>query len=332
MPERLELRDGLALRGEFALRDGLALRGEFALRDGLALRGEFALRDGLAFARFAVIAALLAIAAPSGAAPRTRHITRPHPPTAVLTIGRSSTMLGDSHVWDYATALFVDSTRGVPEAGYWRVPAGDVRLMTRADTVPLTTTPDIVNGVAYFAPNGAVHYVAGATYTLTAAGSDTIGAFNVSVIAPPQPHITAPPMNDTLARGADLVVTWEAGAPGDSVGVELMPHSPAGVPHLTHRAPDNGRFVFRAAAIARCPSDYVTMVTVTRMRQTPVTATGVRSGAFRAVASDYVHVSFRPRRPQARPSHSLPVHPRRSHAPASHPAHTDPSALMRRGR
>ncbi len=222
--------------------------------------------------------------------------TAPAPTTtAVLTVSRASTMRGESHLWDYASAMFVDSTRGAPEAGYWRVPAGDVRLIAGAETLDLPAGTNPVSGTAYFAPHSSVHYVAGETYTMTASGSDSVGAFRVQVVAPPQPHVTAPAMNDTLARGQDLVVTWDPGAPGDSVTVDLMPHSPEGTPRLLLRVPDTGRHVFPAAAIADCPSDYVTMITVTRTRETPVVATGVRGGAFRAIASDYVHVSFRPR-------------------------------------
>ena len=74
--------------------------------------------------------ALLSASTPASATARhaRRRVTQAHPPVAVLTVSRSRTMLGETHLWDYASALFIDSTRGVPEAGYWRVPAGEIRL------------------------------------------------------------------------------------------------------------------------------------------------------------------------------------------------------------
>lgn len=244
-------------------------------------------------ARAAALAvALLAAMGAAGAVAAPRRVARPHPPVAQLTVSRSRTMLGETHLWDFAAALFVDSTRGVPEAGYWRVPAGTVQLRSDADTVTLTATPDIVNGVAYFAPQGAVRYREGATYTMTASGSDTVGAFAVQVTAPSQPHVTAPRMDDTLQRGVDVTVTWGPGAPGDSVRIDVMPHSPQGTPRLHYRTSDDGHFTIPARQLAACPSHYPTMITVTRERRAPVEATGLRGGWFVASASDYTHVFF----------------------------------------
>ncbi len=218
---------------------------------------------------------------------------------AVLTVSRVKTMIRANHVYDFASALFVDSTRGVPEAGYWRVPAGTVTVTGAGRSLVLTATPDIENGLAYFASEDSFHYVSGARYTIQATGSDTVGAFRAAVVAPDAPHLTAPAMNDTVPRTRDLLVTWDPGPPGDTVSIELQPHSPSGYPHVTLNVPDIGRCVVPAASLDEFPSDYTTMVTLTRAHSTPVAARGIGSGRFTASASDYVHVHFS-RRPPGR--------------------------------
>ncbi len=237
--------------------------------------------------RAVAVLALLTLATPALA---RRAPARPHPPVALATVSRTRTMLGETHLFDYASLLCVDSTRGVPEAGYWRVPAGDVRVWSEGgDTLALRATPDLVNGLAYFSPPNAFHYREGATYTCAASGSDTVGAFVARVIAPTQPRVTAPAMDVAVPAGAPLVVEWDAGAPGDSVIVSLMVHAPNGGPHWRLRAPDTGRIEIAPARLRGCPPDYPTMITITRERRAAVEATGLRGGWFTASASDYVH-------------------------------------------
>jgi hypothetical protein len=259
---------------------------------------------------------LLAAAAPAGCARSTRDDARQEARMhangsahtsapavyAHIRIGRTAVMNAALNApqtsrgaFEFASALFVDSTRGMPEAGYWRVPAGAVSIAGGNERIVLTPTPDLLSGVGYFSPTGALHYVPETCYTVQVSGSDTVGAFSASVLTPTPPHLLSPAANVTVPRTSDLLITWTPGASADSVELELQPHSPSGYPHLIYHAADNGRFTVPKGAFDQFPSDYVTMITLTRRRATPVAARGLSGGTFEAYSSDYAHIRFQRR-------------------------------------
>jgi hypothetical protein len=219
-----------------------------------------------------------------------RNTSRTMLSSAVLTVGSFPTMNAKRPRYDYASALFIDSTRGTPEVGYWKVPAGDVILLAGADTVMIPPSRDVYSGVGYFSKDNALRYAAGTTYTMIVSGSDSVGPIRASVVAPAAPRITSPDTNAVVPRTHDLVVSWTPGAPGDSVQLGFQPHNPSGHPHLVYRAPDSGRFSLARDLLYDFPSDYALMITITRRRDTPVQAMGLRDGALSAQAADFVHI------------------------------------------
>lgn len=232
----------------------------------------------------ALVVACLALAAVA-ASERATYAT-----SAVITVGSVPTMSEKRPRFDYASALFVDSTRGAAETGYWKLAAGEVTLVAGADTIPLPASRDVFSGVGYFSHERAFTYAAGTAYTIDVSGSDSIGAIHASVRAPTVPRILAPVSNTTAPRTRDLVIRWTADSARDSVQIDIQPHSPSGYPHLVLRVPDTGRFALSKSVLYDFPSDYATMITLTRSRQTPLRAAGVSDGAFRAQAADFVHV------------------------------------------
>ncbi len=233
-------------------------------------------------------------AATASASPRDS--SRTLSSTAVLTVGSFPTMNPRKPRFDYASALFVDSTRGLPETGYWKVPAGRITLLTDRDTIDLPGAHDIYSGVGYFAKDGDVRYAPGTTYTMVVSGSDSVGGLRAAVVAPRAPRILEPDTNAVVPRTTDLVLRWDPGVPSDSIQIDIQPHSPSGFPHLVYHVRDSGRFALPCDVLYDFPSEYATMITLTRSAETPVHAAGLRGGALRAQAADFTHIYLEKRR------------------------------------
>jgi hypothetical protein len=164
-----------------------------------------------------------------------------------------------------------------------------VRLGAAEQRLPPRLFPALATTAAGFFYAGALEPqdppASGEEFALSAPGDHGLGKFELSGVSPAEVHGLSLAglmlaQDSTLARDADVELTWEPEGQGDRIEIEVL----AGGSALSCAARDDGQFVLPRARLKALEADDNAMLIVRRVRVLPVDMVGVES-AYARVAS-----------------------------------------------
>ncbi|MBN2340867.1 MAG: hypothetical protein JXX29_17515 [Deltaproteobacteria bacterium] len=187
------------------------------------------------------------------------------------------------------------------------VDAGDMFLQMGAGKVPIPTRtfPDllkVIDGVIYAAsPNHGIEFIPGQTYTLTNAGTDNIGSFEVVLEAPNDlgevtlNGVSPADAVPSIIAGKGSTIRWEGEGYGDEVIADIH-WSDMGLSwSMGCRMKDDGQFTIPGEITKQMTSeltDQTYEMRLSRVRQVSFAAPFIAFGDFSFVASTSFLVEF----------------------------------------